>query len=130
MNMKTVYPAIFTKIKKGYAVSIPDFPIDTQGKDLGEAIDMARDAIGILCIDMEDEDRALPLATASENVPHEDNEIVSLIDVDLTEYRIKNERRTVRRNVSLPAWLNREAEKAGINASAVFQEALKAHLHL
>ena len=36
----------------------------------------------------------------------------------------------VRRNVSLPSWLNVEAEKAGVNVSAVLQAALKKELHI
>jgi hypothetical protein len=83
-----------------------------------------------MCIDLEDEGKPLPVASDVKKVTFEDEEIVSLIDVDLAEYRTKNERRTVRRNVSLPTWLNREAEKAGVNVSAILQEALKSHLHL
>lgn len=50
--------------------------------------------------------------------------VVSLIDMDSSEYRRKTDTRTVRRNVALPSWLNYEAEKAGINVSRVLQEAL------
>jgi len=44
------------------------------------------------------------------------------IDVNLTDYRRKMDNKTVRRNVTLPNWLNREAEKAQINVSRVLQE--------
>jgi len=53
-----------------------------------------------------------------------------MVDIDFTAYRRANEKRTVRRNVSLPSWLNVEAEKAGINVSAVLQMALKQELHI
>lgn len=53
---------------------------------------------------------------------------MSFVDVDFTEYRRQNDMRTVRRNVSLPSWLNTEAEKAGLNVSAVLQNALKQEL--
>ena len=49
---------------------------------------------------------------------------------NFTAYRRANEKRTVRRNVSLPSWLNVEAERAGINVSAVLQTALKQELHI
>ena len=42
-----VYPVIMSKERDGYFVTIPDFEINTEGKDLGDAIFMARDAIGI-----------------------------------------------------------------------------------
>jgi post-segregation antitoxin (ccd killing protein) len=37
---------------------------------------------------------------------------------------------SVRRNVSLPAWLDAEAARSGINVSAVLQDALKKELHI
>ena len=128
--MKTAYPVIFTKLSDGYAAHAPDFPLDTQGGDLTEAIEMARDAIGIMGIDMEDDKKPLPKPSAPERVKHEAGEFVSMVDIDFTEYRRANERRTVRRNVSLPSWLNTEAEKAGINVSAILQTALKQELQI
>ncbi len=92
---------------------------------------MARDAIGLIGIDMEDDKRTLPTPTALNAVVKEDeNYIVTLVDVDFAEYRRKNDTRTVRRNVTLPSWLDFEAEKSGVNVSAILQRALKQELHL
>lgn len=127
--MKVVYPVIFTKLAdNGFMAYVPDLQINTQGEDLAEAITMARDAIGLIGIDMEDDGKALP--APSDRVDHDPTAIVSLVDVDLTAYRRANERRTVRRNVSLPSWLNTAADEAGINVSAVLQAALKQQLDL
>jgi predicted RNase H-like HicB family nuclease len=128
--MKTAYPAIFTKVSDGYVVHVPDFPLDTQGDDLAEAIEMARDAIGMMGIDREDDKKPLPKPSAPDSIVCKKGELVSMVDIDFTEYRRANERRTVRRNVSLPSWLNTEAEKAGINVSAILQTALKHELQL
>ncbi|MCC8168670.1 MAG: hypothetical protein LIO37_04950 [Clostridiales bacterium] len=38
------------------------------------------------------------------------DDIVTIVDVNFTEYRRKNDLRTIRRNVTLPSWLNFEAE--------------------
>ena len=54
--------------------------------------------------------------------------IVTLVDVDFLVYRRKNDKRMVRRNLTLPNWLNQEAEKANLNVSKVLQEALMAKL--
>ena len=128
--MKTAYPVIFTKLADGYTAHIPDFPIDTQGDDIADAIEMARDAIGIMGIDMEDDEKPLPTPSNLESITCEAGEFVSMVDIDFMEYRRANERRTVRRNVSLPSWLNTEAEKAGLNVSAVLQTALKQELQI
>lgn len=125
--MKRAYPVIFTPAAEGGFTSyMPDFEINSQGDDLAESIENARDAMGIIGIDMEDDGKVLP--EASKNVKHEPHEILSFVDVDFTEYRRQNDMRTVRRNVSLPSWLNAKAEKAGLNVSAVLQNALKQEL--
>lgn len=127
--MKKAYPVIFTPAAEGgYTAYIPDFDINSQGDTLAEAIENARDAMGIVGIDMEDEKKALPVP--SKSVEHKAGEIVSFVDVDFTEYRRQNDLRTVRRNVSLPSWLNAEAEKAGLNVSSVLQNALKKELDI
>lgn len=128
--MKTVFPVVFTKLEDGYMAYVPDFDINTQGKDLPEAIAMSRDAIGLTGIDLQDDGKALPSASSIKSISHAKDELVSLVDIDFDEYRRAIEKRTVRRNVSLPSWLNLEAERAGINVSAVLQEALKAELNI
>lgn len=107
-------------------VYVPDFEINTQGADMADAIEMARDAIGIRGIDMQDDGEALPEASAIGDVEVESKDaIVTLVDVDFTEYRRKNDLRAVKKNCTIPSWLNFEAEKAGVNFSAILQAALK-----
>lgn len=129
--MKTAYPVVFTPLREGgYMAYVPDLELNTQGETLPEAIEMARDAIGLMGIDLEDSAQPLPAPSALKAVPAGPEDTVSLVDIDLSAYRRANERRTVRRNVSLPSWLNVEAEKAGINVSALLQAALKQALHI
>ena len=129
--MKGVYPIVLTPGKKFIVVYVPDFQINTQGTDMADAIEMARDAIGLMGIDMEDDGEKLPSASALGDIKAEDsNAIVTLVDVDFTEYRRKNELRTVKKNCTIPAWLSYEAEKAGVNFSAILQAALKKELQL
>ena len=58
--MKNSYPILLIPEDKGFTVYIPDFDINTQGEDLTDAIEMARDAIGLMGVDMEDDGKALP----------------------------------------------------------------------
>ncbi len=130
--MNAAYPIIMTKGEKYIVVYIPDFDCNTEGKDYADAMRMARDAIGLMGITMEDDGEAIPEPSDLQDVmaAHEGDGIVTLVDVDFTEYRKANDMRTVRRNVSLPQWLNTKADQAGINVSAVLQRALKAELGL
>lgn len=130
--MKSAYPIVMTQGKEFIVVFVPDFNINTQGRDVPDAIEMARDAIGLMGIDMHDESEALPEASSLADVQKDaaSGSIVSLVDVDFAEYRRKNDMRTVKKNCTIPSWLNFEAEKAGVNFSAVLQAALKNELHI
>lgn len=127
--MKAVYPIILTPTESGYVVFVPDLDINTEGTDLADAIEMARDAIGIWGISEEDAGRKIPQASGT--MPHPaESEIVTLVDIDFTAYRRANDLRTVRKNVTLPSWLNDLAERNGVNFSQVLQESLKERLHV
>ena len=128
--MKTAYPILMHKGASGmYVVRVPDLDIGTQGEDIADAIYMARDAISLWGICEQDDGRPIP--PPSNTIPeHEPNEIPAFVDVDFDEYRRKIDNRTVRKNITLPSWLNEAAEKAGVNFSAVMQTALKEQLHI
>ena len=132
--MKYVYPAIFTPLTEGefdggFAVSVPDLPYThTFGKDLAEAIEMAEDAIGMWLADHEDKNFEIPKPSTS--LHHEAPDFVNLIKIDTTAWRRTNDNRSIRKNLTIPAWLNNMAEDAHVNFSSVLQEALKAHLKI
>ena len=136
--MKALYPVIFTEDEKGeYLVEVPDMGILTEGKDLGDAMFMARDAIGLAGIVAEDNKEEIPKPSKIENIKAENGtfadagkSIVAIVDVDFTDYRRKNDNKAVRRNVTLPNWLDRAAEEAGFNVSQVLREALAEKLHV
>lgn len=127
--MVKVYPVILKETENGYVVDVPDFNINTQGKDLAEAIYMARDAIGLMGIDMEDDDEDLP-EPYSTNVSAGEGQLITLVDIDFTEYRRKVDNKAVKKNCTIPSWLAAEAEKEGINFSKALQEALMNKLHI
>lgn len=125
--MKKVYPIILTPADKGYVVYVPDLKINTEGNDLADAISMARDAIGLWGITEEDDGKEIP--NPSKGYPdHAPNEIATMVDIDFTAYRRANDLRTIRKNVTIPSWLNDMAEKQGVNFSQVLQDGLKERL--
>ncbi len=121
--------------KDTYLVEVPDFEILTEGYGLEDGIYMARDAIGLSGITRQDYGETIPEPTNIKDIDvskstfiEEGEPIVTLVDIDFDEYRRKADNKSVRRNITLPNWLNRAAEEAHINVSRVAQEALKEKL--
>ncbi len=130
-HVKRVYPIVLTQGEAWVVVYVPDFDINSQGKDVADAIEMARDAIGMVGNVFEDSGKLLPEASSLREVAEDYPEgLTTLVDVDFSEYRRKNDLRAVKKNCTIPSWLNFEAEKAGINFSAILQAALKRELHI
>ncbi len=136
--MKVAYPVIFTEVDTNILIEVPDLNILTESNEegrekgsLADAIMMARDAIGTACISAEDQGISFADPSAINNIDvskgafaGDGTGVVSLVDVDLTEYRRRMDNHMVRRNVTLPNWLNVEAERLHLNVSRVLQEAL------
>lgn len=127
--MKYAYPIILTPAGGGaYVVTVPDFDINTQGKDLADALYMARDAISLVGIDLQDDNKAVPPPSPLESVVCEVGEHVAAVDVDFDAYRKTIETRAVKKTLTVPSNLNAAAERAGLNFSKILQEGLRQHL--
>ena len=134
--MSIIYPVIFTAThdeKNTYLIYIPDLKGMTEGYGLEDAVNMARDYIGCTLYDKAEDQ--IPEPSSFADVRIEDSEFadagesfVSLVDFDLEGYKKKMNKKSVRRNVSIPAWLNDAADNAHINVSRVLQEALMERL--
>ena len=135
--MKRVYPVFIRRDDASgqFLVFVPDFTIYTEGNSLSQAIYMARDAIGLAGIAMEDDGRILPAPSTYEGaieIAKKDADdvfdyslgILTLVDVDFEVVRRREKSRMVRRNTTIPSWMSLEAERLHINVSQVLQEAL------
>ena len=87
--MKRVYPVIFTKVEGNYLVEVPDLEILTQGTDIENAIEMARDAISITIVSMEENNEVVPKASNIDDIDVEKGTFaengkgfVSMVDTD------------------------------------------------
>ena len=129
---KYVYPAVFVKEDSGlYFVNFPDFEACfTQGSDIDDALYMAQDILSITLCDMEDENLQIPRASAPKEIETGEDSFVSLVCADTTEYRKTYSGKSVKKNLTIPQWLNDAALRENINFSKVLQEALMVKLHL
>lgn len=125
--MKLIYPAIFTPCEEmdGYTVVVPDLPgCVTQGDSLADAIEMGIDAASGWILSELEEGHDIPKSSTHEEIKVESGSFVNLLVLDMVEYAEKYGNQAVRRNVSIPAWLNTFGEKRNVNFSRVLQDAL------
>lgn len=124
--MKYVYPAKFIESDNGYTVDFLDFNCTTEGDTLEEAIENARDAMGLYLEDLTIEQ--LPKKTL---INLKNSEVfISYIDIDIDEYRNKYDSKSVKKTLTIPNWLNKKAEYNNINFSQILQKALKKELNI
>ena len=131
MNSKYVYPAIFKpeeekKFREYYNVEFPDVKgCCTFGKNLEEALFMAEDALALMLNEYELDGKAIPTPSKLKDLKVREGEFVNFIRCDTMEYRKKFSKKAVKKTLTIPEWLNKEATKLGINFSQVLQKALK-----
>lgn len=130
--MNLVYPAVFypDPDSSAFAVTVPDLPgCVSGGNSLSDAMAMGEDAASGWILGALEDGNEIPPASNITNI-HPDPEIgegfVSLLSLDMDTYAAKYGSKSVRKNLTIPAWLNTFAEAEKLNVSKVLQDALTA----
>ena len=130
--MKLTYPACFymDENNHSYAVVIPDLPGCVSGGDtLAEAILMATDAASGWLLDELEDGKPVPSASALVDIQPDAGGFVNMLVLDMDSYAKKYGNKAVRKNLTIPAWLNTFAESNHINFSQVLQDSLTEMYH-
>ena len=127
--MQLTYPAIFIpwENESGFTVEVPDLPgCVSEGNNLAEAIYMGTDAAsGWVLTELED-GKPVPKASPIKKIKPKDGGFVSMLVLDMEAYAEKYGNKAVRKNLTIPAWLNTFAVAKQINFSQLLQESLTA----
>jgi predicted RNase H-like HicB family nuclease len=127
--MKYVYPAVLFPDNDKIGVTVPDLPgCHTFGEDMADALLMAKDAVEMWLWDAENKHESIPAASDALDVGR--GETFTLIAADTDEYRRANETRSIKKTLSIPSWLNYQAEKANAPFSRILQQGLKEYLRI
>ena len=122
--MKYYYPAVFVKDDDKIGVSFPDISdCFTFGDNMADALFMASDAASMMIASFEDDGETIPVPSDIKTIKTDG--VVSLVPVDTDAWRKQFDNRAVKKTLTIPSWLNKKAEKAGINFSQVLQDALR-----
>ena len=130
--VKYVYPACFIPEENGqYSVIFDDLGgIATYGNSLEDALSMAEDLLCTWILECKKDNEALPKPSGVRDlIPDEENAFYNLISADIDAYILKN-KKSVKKTLTIPYWLNELAEKSNVNYSQLLQSALREHLHV
>ncbi|WP_449459418.1 type II toxin-antitoxin system HicB family antitoxin [Streptococcus suis] len=125
--MLKTYPAIFHKEGTGYWVEFPEFGGGTRGDNLEKAMYNAREFLESSIALYIDEGLELPKASDIEELLTPDG-FVTMIQANPTPF-IKNNK-AIRKNVTVPEWLTKLADREGLNYSEVLTKALEKRLQV
>jgi len=92
-----------------------------------------QDAIEMWLWDAENKGETIPPASSHVKIAKmcgSPNQVVSMVAADTDEYRRRNDTRSVKKTLSIPAWLNHQAENANAPFSQILQQGLKEYLHI
>lgn len=120
--MIMIYPAVFHNENDSFWVEFPDLEgCQSCGKNLPETIELAQEALGLYIASRLDNKESIPQASDITGL-QVSNGFLSYVSCDADKYRKKT--KAIKKTLTIPEWLNEEAEKKHINFSSVLQEAL------
>lgn len=123
--MNVIYPAILHKEDGAYWVEFPDLVgCQSFGDTLTETVENAKEALAGYCLTMIEQRMKLPVPSELDAIDSEGGTI-AVIEANLSEAE-----KSVKKTLTIPAWLNRAAEEAHVNFSQVLREGLQRQLNL
>ena len=126
-----IYPAIFDYADDGISIEFPDLPGCLPcASTTDEAVKNAKEAMGLHLWGMEKDNDEISMATDIRNLELDKNQIPFLVEVFMPPIRERLNNRFVKKTLSIPTWLNAEAEYHGVNFSQLLQQALKEYLKI
>ncbi len=126
-----IFPALLHYAEDGISIEFPDLPGCLPCAHTTEdAARNAKEAMGLHLWSMEIDGDPIPEPSNIQNLALNKNEIPLLVEVFMPPVRDKLNNRTIKKTLTIPQWLNTEAEQAGVNFSQLLQSALKDYLHI
>lgn len=133
--MLSAYPACFLKEENGYSVIFPDLNnLATCGNTLDEALSMSVDCLAGYLYWLQKDGETAPAASPMDKINlseiakevelSPDGSFINIVTVDVAEYAKAHFEKSVKKTLTIPAWLNTVALEQNINFSQALQEAL------
>lgn len=120
--MKFIYPAIIHDDSDGFWAEFPDLEYTSStGATLTELITNAQEAMELYILGALEDGQSLPTQTSVRNLPCTDSSYPTLVQTDID---LGKNSKSIKKTLTIPAWLNERALEKGVNFSQLLQEAL------
>ena len=124
------FPAVVNFDDDGIGIEFPDISgcfscVEWGSEDIPHKImHNAQEALGLHLYGMEEDGDIIPEPSDILSVHHETNQAVILVDVFMPSVREYIRNKPGNKMCTVPSWLIKEAEEAGLNFSRTLQDAL------
>ena len=126
-----IYPALFHYADDGISIEFPDLPGCLPcAYTTEEAVKNAKEALALHLYGMELDGETIPVPSDPAKLSHKNGDAVMLIEVFMPPLRERIANKTIKKTLTIPYWLNAQAEHLGINFSKTLQDALTEKLNL
>ena len=132
MEENYTYPVIFDFSNDDVIeVKIPNFSDNISFIEIDDdKIVAAQDILAMAIIEYEDKNLKLPEPLKVEEIKLLDKQQLIFINIWLPYYRAKIKINYVKKNLTIPAWLDQLAKQRNVNYSALLVKALKEELRI
>jgi len=128
---KYSYIAVVSFDDDGISINFPDLDgCFTCAETETEVFQMAKEVLGLHLWSMEQDGEFIPEPSNIKNIKPAENETAMLVEVFMPPVRNRITNRVIKKTLTIPQWLNAEAEKHGVNFSQVLQNGLKEYLKI
>ena len=123
------YIAVISFDDDGISIDFPDLAgCFTCTESENEIFKMAKEVLGLHLWSMEKDNEPIPEPSSIKDIKLDDNEIAMLVEVFMPPVRDRINNKVVKKTLTIPQWLNVEAEREGVNFSMILQNGLKHYL--
>ncbi len=120
--MLFVYPAVFHKDDGAYWVEFPDLPgCQTFADTVTEAVSYSQEALAGYILTVLETGADIPSASDIQAIKYDSSSFTTFISCNISD---SENMKSVKKTLTIPAWLNERAVAKGINFSQVLQDAL------
>lgn len=131
MKKTDAYPCIVRYEDSTYYADFPDFDACfTDADSLGELFVNTKEVLNGVIFTMLDNGLALPKTSDSKNINLKKGEFVLLVEAPIASIEERLNKKSIKKTLSIPKWLNDVGMKENVNFSQILQDALKRELNL